>query len=133
MFNFSLVAEFLRCQEAARVLRTNRENNRHPKIQGRLSFKSREAEFNQDIRDAAEARHATRRAEGLHNGTSSAYSLGFSIDSDGHWHDRADYGRDYRPFYTPDYWNVAAALNAMATYPRFLIRTNILFAIACTG
>ena len=59
-----LAADFLRCQEAARVSRACRECNRYPELQVRVTFAAREAELNQDIRDNAEARRKARRQLG---------------------------------------------------------------------
>ena len=98
MFIFGLVAEFLRCQEAARVCQTNRESAIHSDIQRRLTYRSRRVEFDQDVReafDAQRAQHATRReawscVTGLpinqyrhtdfSSDPSSLYALGFSSD-----------------------------------------------------
>ena len=93
---FDQIAAFLRCIEAARVIRTNLENSSSPALRNRLTNEAREAEFNEDIRETAERRRTERRAAdpnrapGLSAISSEAPSLGFSIDSDGHWHDRWD-------------------------------------------
>ena len=64
LFIFCLVAEFLRCQEAAIVCQTNRESAIHSDIQRRLTYRSRRVEFDQDVREAFDgqrAQHAARR------------------------------------------------------------------------
>ena len=52
----------------------------------KTKFAARERELNQDIRDEAERRRL-RHAGGDISEQLSVYSLGFSIDSDGHWHE----------------------------------------------
>ena len=60
-------------------------------LSSKTTFAAAEKELAQDIRNEAAERRA-RHEKGEFTSSESLYSLGFSVDSDGHWH---EHGEDY--------------------------------------
>jgi hypothetical protein len=86
---FSLCAEFLRCRDVKQLVRTCKDVDDIQVLSMKTTMAAAQKELFQDIRDEAAEKRA-RRERGDVSSVYSYYSLGFSIDSDGHWleHDR---------------------------------------------
>ena len=92
----ALTAAFLRCEEAATVTLMCTAAARAEGFRNRCLPAARESQRNSDIREAVLKRRAQRRAvwaaqfehgEDSEFDSASIPSIGFSIDSDGHWHE----------------------------------------------
>ena len=86
-----LCIDFLRCDDALQATRACKDFAAIPLVRLKTKFAVRERELNQDIRDEAERRRL-RHAGGDISEQLSVYSLGFSTDSDGHWHEHKHSG-----------------------------------------
>ena len=73
--------ECLRCEEAEQIIAVCKETSNCESLKSKLTREAREAQRYQDIRDHAIFSRAQREEDEV-----SGFSFGFSIDSDGHWH-----------------------------------------------
>ena len=87
---FSLCAEFLRCRDVKQLVRTCKDVDDIQVLSMKTTMAAAQKELFQDIRDEAAEKRARHARGDDSSSVYSFYSLGFSIDSDGHWlpHDR---------------------------------------------
>ena len=78
------LAQFLKCHSCSACRDTCKQIYDNPHLKAKTNKAALEAERNQEIRDRAQE----KRDRGEYS--ESSYSLGFSIDSDGHWHERGE-------------------------------------------
>ena len=90
LVQFGLCAEFLRCSDVKQLVRTCKDVDGVQVLSMKTTKAAAQTELLQDIRDEAAEKRARHARGDDSSSVCSYYSLGFSIDSDGHWlpHDR---------------------------------------------